>query len=513
MDGLCDSRHNPSSGLSEYSQAIQPIQVIGANGLEITIVNRHDFLTLDDVKCYWDIIADRKQIIGHEVHVPKGIQPHAQATLVLGGALAAKIQNLSTTASTTAGAWLELAFRQQTASSWAPAGRTIARAQVPLTPPESLATILKKERALLSSSETTARTGKEGEKSYPHVEVRDDGALYCVTIANGTTFGFDTRNGTLSYLTHASSPSSSSSSSLSTVDVEAEADVKDMIAPGENLITQPLTLDLYRAQTDNDRGGPFGPEWVDRRVHQTRQHFERMTTATSTSTPTPTDSSSTVNRENDQTTTTTSTTVKITIQSRVAPPVLAWSIATTTTYTFTASSCHIRVQARPSGALLPTTFARFGLSLGLRSVRIVEWFGRGPQESYRDKKRAQYVNTWGFAVDGMWADYDVPQDNGNRTDVRWVELRSSWGGEEKGRLLRARFGDHNGGSFSVSRYGTKDVDECMHPYELHKRKREDCLVRLDWYHHGLGTGSCGPATLPEYQLKADQEFDVELLLD
>lgn len=285
----------------------------------------------------------------------------------------------------------------------------------------------------------------------------------------------------------------------------SEGEEGEVVAAGENLITEPLTLDMYRAQTDNDRGGPFGPEWVDRRVHQTRQHFVRMTTSTSTS----------ASADADDGSRNATATVTVTIQSRVAPPVLAWSVDATTTYTFSATSCRLRVQARPSGVLLPSTFARFGVSLGLRGVRVVEWFGRGPQESYRDKKGAQFVNTWGFAVGGMTADfYDVPQDGGNRTDARWVELRSAWGGgEDKGRLLRARFGDHEGASFGVSQYATKDVDECMHPYELHKRKREDCIVRLDWYHHGLGTGSCGPATLPQYQLRTDQDFDVELLLD
>lgn len=504
MDGLCDSRHVPGPGLSEYQHAIQPVQVLGVRGLEITIVNRHDFLTLDDVKCYWDIISDRKQIIGREVHVPKGIRPHAQATLVLGGSGSGSgnaEEALAALQDPPPGAWLELAFRLQTASSWAPAGRTIARGQVPLTPPESLATILQREGALhsqaIEAAAATERTRTE-KSSYPQVEVRDGGALYCVTIANGTTFGFDTRTGTLSHLTHAADTSSSSSWSADDPRDERMAGEEVVVAAGENLITEPLTLDMYRALTDNDRGGPFGPEWVDRRVHQTRQHFVRMTTSTSTKTDDEDGSN-----------------VTVTIQTRVAPPVLAWSVDATTTYAFSATACLVRVQARPSGALLPSTFARFGLSLGIRGVRVVEWFGRGPQESYRDKKRAQFVNTWGFATDGMAADsYDVPQDGGNRTDARWVELRSAWGGgEDKGRLLRARFGDHEGASFAVSRYSTKDVDECMHPYELHKRKREDCIVRLDWYHHGLGTGSCGPATLPQYQLRTDQEFDVELLLD
>lgn len=482
MDGLCDSLHNPGPGLSEYSQAIQPVQVLGMQGLEITIVNRHDFLTLDHLKCTWDIVSDRNQIIGHDVLIPRGVKPHTQATLVLGGGVP-----IGTLAADNA--FLELEFRQESATSWAPMGHTVARAQVPLRPPASLTTIksLSHHKAIIPSHpaslpNTAAATDSSavGSDTFPRVELRDEGRLYAVTISNGTTFGFDTGSGALAHLTHAD-------------------------APDKNLITQPPKLDFYRALTDNDKGGPFGPEWRERRVHQTRQHFLRMTTSTSSETETG-------NGGGDD-----GATVTVTVQSRVAPPALAWAVDATTTYTFTATYCSVRIQARPSGALLPTTFARFGLTLGLRDVRIVEWFGRGPQESYCDKKTAQLFNTWGFPVDSpvLQPSYEVPQDSGNRTDVRWVELRSDWGGtgDEESRLLRARFGDHEGASFSVSRFSAKDIDECGHPYELQKRKREDCLIRLDWYHHGLGTGSCGPATLPQYQLKTDREFDVELLLD
>lgn len=437
MDGLCDSRHYPSTGLDEYGKAIEPVQILGVKDGKVTIVNRYDFLTLDHLKCYWELISDRQQMIGHELFIPSGVKPHTEATLVLGG--------LPQTMS--ANTWLHLEFVTRADSKWTPPLRIIARGDVPLTPTKSL--------QLLKTLSAPAP---------PRIQRKDD-MLY-VTISKGTTFGFDTGNGTLSSLTHTSNP--------------------DL-----NLLTVPMALDFYRALTDNDRGGPHGQEWVDRRVHQTRNHFSRMTT------------------------TETKSGCTIVVQGRVAPPVLAWGVDTTTTYTITSEYCSIRVQAKPHGLLLPSTFARFGLSFGLRDVKIVEWFGRGPSESYRDKKRAQGINTWGWAADALFQTYEFPQDSGNRTDVAWVELRTKWGGDDDfpNRLLRARFGEHEGASFSVAPYTTRDVDECRHPYELRKRKRDDHIVRLDWYHHGLGTGSCGPATLPQYQLRTDREFDVELLLD
>ncbi|KAK8121527.1 Glycosyl hydrolase family 2 [Apiospora kogelbergensis] len=445
MDGLCFANHTPTPGLVEYSKAIEPVQVLGNDGMTIEIVNRYDFLSLDHLRCDWEIISDRSQIIGREVYIPKGIKPHTKAQLVIGGVP----QATSLPASET---WLRLQFSRREATPWAYRGQVVAFGELLLTPPRPL--------ALLKTLSSSSAGGG------PRVRAVD--GVIQATLANGTTFGISTTTGALCSLTRADGGSTL------------------------NLITEPMALDFYRALTDNDRGGPFGKEWVERRVHQAKHHFRRITTAEGGGACT------------------------IVVEGRVAPPVLAWGVDTTTTYTVTRDWCSVRVQAaNPAGqALLPATWARFGLTLGLRGVRIVEWFGRGPGESYIDKKRAQHMNTWGLATDALWTDYEFPQDAGNRTDVRWVELRDRWGGaDDAGRLLRARFGAHDGASFSASRYAARDVDECAHPYELRRRGRDDTLVRLDWFHHGLGTGSCGPATLPQYQLRTDREFDVELLLD
>ncbi|KAI0133695.1 glycosyl hydrolases family 2, TIM barrel domain-containing protein [Xylariales sp. AK1849] len=434
MDGLCFASHGPSPGLWEYGKAIEPVQVLGSEGLEVTIINRYDFLTLDHLDCYWGIIADRSEIIGREVHIPKGIKPHTQAKLVVGAM-----------PRTFAGeAWLRLEFVLRERNEWAYPGHVVAVSQVPLSPPKSL--------TLLRTLSSPAAPGLQ----------RTKGAIN-VMLTNGTIFGFNTVNGTMFSLAH-------------------------ICRPDHNLITEPMTLDFYRALTDNDRGG-HGKEWIESRLHQTRNHFTRVTTEEGNGV------------------------CKIIVEGRVAPPVLAWSADTVTTYTITSEYCSVHIKAKPQGRLLPSTFARFGLTFGMKDIRIVEWFGRGYAESYCDKKQAQHMNTYGTTVDGLFTNYEYPQDCGNRTDVRWVELRENWGADEKGRLLRARFGHQDGASFSAMHYTTRDLDECKHPYELKARKRDDTIVRLDWFHHGLGTGSCGPATLPAYQLKTDREFDVELLLD
>ena len=61
-------------------------------------------------------------------------------------------------------------------------------------------------------------------------------------------------------------------------------------------------------------------------------------------------------------------------------------------------------------------------------------------------------------------------------------------------------------------FTVQDVEAVKHPFELYKKRREDTVVHLDWMHHGLGTGSCGPPTRPEYTLWADREYEVEIVL-
>lgn len=253
----------------------------------------------------------------------------------------------------------------------------------------------------------------------------------------------------------------------------------------KDILSEPPQLGFYRALTDNDRGG-HGREWIDRRLHEAKNHTRRVTWK---------------EIENG---------VRIIVEGRFAPPVLAWGVDTTTIYTFQDGKLHIRVKGNPHGLLLPKTFARIGLTLGLRHQDRLSWWGRGPGESYCDKKQSQLFGSWSFpSVGDLWTDYEFPQDGGNRTDVRTVEFI----GRGDDTIFRADFGDLEGASFSVSPYTTQDIDECTHPYELHKRRRNDTILRLDWAHHGLGTGSCGPWTLPEYQLTTDKDFDFEIVLD
>lgn len=69
----------------------------------------------------------------------------------------------------------------------------------------------------------------------------------------------------------------------------------------------------------------------------------------------------------------------------------------------------------------------------------VEWFGRGPHESYRDRHTSQRVGKFkGTILDQTWK-YVRPQENGGKWDTRWMKLSKAPGapGACRGLLVKA----------------------------------------------------------------------------
>ncbi|MFV0623477.1 glycoside hydrolase family 2 TIM barrel-domain containing protein [Sphingomonas sp. ac-8] len=71
---------------------------------------------------------------------------------------------------------------------------------------------------------------------------------------------------------------------------------------------------------------------------------------------------------------------------------------------------------------LPPPF-RVGLAFTLPgALTTAEWYGRGPHESYVDRKRSAAVGLWRGSLRDQPHDYIRPQETGNKVDVRWMEL-------------------------------------------------------------------------------------------
>ncbi|NED86858.1 hypothetical protein G3I76_43050, partial [Streptomyces sp. SID11233] len=52
----------------------------------------------------------------------------------------------------------------------------------------------------------------------------------------------------------------------------------------------------------------------------------------------------------------------------------------------------------------------------------LHYYGRGPEENHWDRKDGTDVGRWSSTVREQWTPYLRPQENGNKTDVRWAAL-------------------------------------------------------------------------------------------
>ncbi|ALV21421.1 beta-galactosidase, LacZ type [Carnobacterium antarcticum] len=185
-------------------------------------------------------------------------------------------------------------------------------------------------------------------------------------------------------------------------------------------------------------------------------------------------------------------TVKIIIQQRIGPPMLAWGINATLSYEINSvGEVLIQAQGQPENDF-PRTIPRMGFELILpEEFNQVEWHGRGPGESYSDTKEASRFGMYESSIEGLSFDYIFPQENGNRTDVTWLTLTNEQG---SGLLVTGtRTFD-----FSARHYTQQNLDKAQHIYEL--RKTKEVYLYLDKQQHGIGSASCGPDVLAEYEL-------------
>ena len=64
---------------------------------------------------------------------------------------------------------------------------------------------------------------------------------------------------------------------------------------------------------------------------------------------------------------------------------------------------------------------RIGLTLRLPDVQRVRWYGKGPHENYIDRNRGAITAVHELPIAELPHHYVRPQENGNRTEVRWLE--------------------------------------------------------------------------------------------
>ncbi len=122
---------------------------------------------------------------------------------------------------------------------------------------------------------------------------------------------------------------------------------------------------------------------------------------------------------------------------------------------------------------------RIGLRMAVSSeFEKLAWFGRGPNENYIDRKAGSPVGRFESTVTEQYMPYVVPQENGNKEDVRWLTLSN----EKSGGGVRIKSDETFG--FSALHFTPEQMTTAYHPYEMTPDKETTLLI--DAIQRGVG---------------------------
>lgn len=136
---------------------------------------------------------------------------------------------------------------------------------------------------------------------------------------------------------------------------------------------------------------------------------------------------------------------------------------------------------------------RMGMNLKLnRGLDLVSYYGRGPHENYPDRKEGAFVGLYKADVKDFYVPYIRPQENGYRTDVRWLEITNK---EKNG----FRFSSKQYLNFNVNHFNNED-------FETHTKNRhttdivpsDHTNLNIDYKQMGVG-GDTSWGALPYQQ--------------
>ncbi|GAF80364.1 unnamed protein product, partial [marine sediment metagenome] len=219
---------------------------------------------------------------------------------------------------------------------------------------------------------------------------------------------------------------------------------------GKQLIAEPLVPNFWRAPTDNDIGNGMPKRqavWQQAGPGRavTEVHAEQLSAQV----------------------------VRISVEATLP----AANSNYRSTYTFYGSG-HVAVECSIDAADSLPNLPRFGMQMQMPGeFNMMTWYGRGPHETYWDRKTGAAVGIYSGPVEEQIHQYVRPQENGNRTDVRWVALTNSDGIG----LLAVGMPLL---SVSAWPYTMRDLEEANHIHEL--PRRDTITVNLDYKQMGVG---------------------------
>ncbi len=146
---------------------------------------------------------------------------------------------------------------------------------------------------------------------------------------------------------------------------------------------------------------------------------------------------------------------------------------------------------------MPDLF-KFGMTMNMaQEFDRVEFYGRGPVENYSDRNSSQFLGIFKSSVADQYFPYIRPQENGNKTDVRWWRVLNADG-------MGLEFYSDAPLSMSSLNYATADLDEGPNKHNVHAgdlTPRPYTVVHIDKAQYGLAcVNSWGATPLEQYKL-------------
>lgn len=263
-------------------------------------------------------------------------------------------------------------------------------------------------------------------------------------------------------------------------------DLASMRVDGRELLHAGPRLDIYRPPTSNETY-----DWgtADREIWHDLGIDRLQTTVTGVDTRT----------EGDETV--------VEVRSTVAAPGLEalFSVAQTIRYRIdargTITLVHDVVPSGSRASSLPY-LPRVGIQLQVPDeMQEFAWYGRGPEESYNDRRSGSPMGVYRSTVEEEYVRYSRPQAYGNHTDTRWATLSD---GRRSGLLV--------GGNLNVSVTPYDDLDRAEYDHQL-PLVRNNGWVTLHTGGGGeTGMGETPNSVLAPFAVSATRPHHYEMVL-
>jgi len=247
-----------------------------------------------------------------------------------------------------------------------------------------------------------------------------------------------------------------------------KGELKSLSYDGEEMLTSPVMPNFWRVPVDNDLGHGFE---VSSGAWRTASEFRRIKKLVAAN----------VNGDS----------VQVTVTAEL--PVFA--IPHETTYTVYKSGV-VKVDCSMNVEMEAPELPRFGVQFRIpETFSQMEWYGRGPHETYQDRKTGAAFGIYEGLIKDQVYPYIFPQETGNKTDVRWVTFTN-----DKGKGIKITGLPEV--DVTASPYLPAMVESSTHNYQL--QKMPFYTVQVDYKQRGVGgNNSWGLKPLDKYRLLDD----------